>query len=72
MFKWQIRREVKKLKQEIIDVESRMHRSHSACIQALLEGKQMPEEEVAYHKKYMEKIDTLRGKIRSLEQQLKS
>lgn len=68
--KWKAKSEIKRLKQEIIQVESRMHRSHSACIQALLEGKQLPEEDVKYHKKYMEQIDELRSRIHTLEKQV--
>lgn len=70
MFKWQIKRQMKKIKQEIQDVERRMYRSHSACIEALLQGKEMPAEEVKYHKKYMDQIDEKREKLRQLEKQL--
>lgn len=70
MFKWQIRRRVTKIKKEIIQIEERMRRSHSACIQALLEGTEMPQEEVNYHKKYMEQIDGLRNELRELDKKL--
>ncbi len=70
MFKWQIQRKIKKIKKEIVWIEERMHRPCSACIQALLEGKEMPQEEVYYHKMYMSQIDELRKQVRDLEKLL--
>lgn len=68
---WKTRRKIRHVKEEILEVERRMHRSHSACMEALLQGKQMPEEEVRYHKKYMDQIDALRHELRDLESHLK-
>lgn len=70
MFKWQIRRRITKIKKEIIQVEGRMRRPHAACIQALLKGKEMPQEEVSYHEQYMNQINGLRNELHALEYRL--
>lgn len=70
MFKWQIRRRITKIKKEIILIEGRMRRPHAACIQALLEGKEIPQEEADYHKMYMDQIIGLRNELHALENRL--
>ena len=61
------RAEIKRCKKEIEELEGKLARSQAEFIQATINGREPDPEDLAFHKKYLDRIEELRNTIRSLE-----
>ncbi len=63
------KRKIKQYLRQIEELEAKLSRSQSSCVQAMLVGKEPDKEDMEYHHKYMESIRELRQKVRELQKQ---
>ena len=68
--KRKIKREIEEYKEQIKELEKKLSRSQSSCLNAMLSNAQPSEEDIYYHTFYLQQIEELRNKIRTLNQEL--
>lgn len=68
--KSKLRKQIKKCKEKIAEVESLRYRSQAALVEAILVNKEPDDQDVDYFNKYTEEIDRIREEIHKLQREL--
>ncbi len=61
---------IKKLKQEINDIEAKRSRSQAALVQAILEQKDPSDEDVEFFNRYTAEIEQVRDQLKQAQDKL--
>ncbi|MGI6279219.1 MAG: hypothetical protein ACOYJS_01495 [Acutalibacteraceae bacterium] len=68
--KMKLKKEIKKLKQEIVSLENKRARSQSALVANILQKKEPDEKDVEFFNAYSKQIDDIRAVISQKEKEL--
>jgi len=68
--KIRLKTKMKKLIKTINEIEKHRYRSQAALVEAILKDESPDDQDVEFFNKYTEQIDTLRIKIREVQQEL--